>query len=177
VDRLYGKYSPEKLGDVDTLVAKYGEVKLLGMVRKKYAEQEGLPASPPAAAAASPSALLSPAAAARASAGAPAAGAISPVTEYGVSPERVEVDSLYGKYNPEKLGDVDTLVAKYGEVKLLAMVRKKYAEREAGAAAGGVVTATFVEPGPPRRGPFAILPPPFPVIWRINIGATDGSDE
>jgi hypothetical protein len=40
VDRLYGKYNPEKLGDVDTLVAKYGEVKLLGMVRKKFREQD-----------------------------------------------------------------------------------------------------------------------------------------
>ena len=46
--------------------------------------------------------------------------------------ERAEVDRLYGKYNPEKLVDVDTLVAKHGEVKLLGMVRKKYREQEGG---------------------------------------------
>jgi hypothetical protein len=37
-----------------------------------------------------------------------------------------EVRRLYSKYNAEKLASVRALVAKHGEVKLLAMVRKKY---------------------------------------------------
>ena len=36
---------------------------------------------------------------------------------------RSEIDSLYAEHNPTKLADVDDLVAKYGEAKLLAMVR------------------------------------------------------
>ena len=40
IHRLYGKYNPEKRADVPTLVAKYGEDKLLGMVRTKYKQQE-----------------------------------------------------------------------------------------------------------------------------------------
>jgi DNA-binding protein Fis len=40
VQRLYGKYNPEKLADVPGLVGKYGEDKLLAMVMKKYKEQE-----------------------------------------------------------------------------------------------------------------------------------------
>jgi hypothetical protein len=40
INRLYGKYNPEKLADVAGLVAKYGEDKLLAMVTKKYKEQE-----------------------------------------------------------------------------------------------------------------------------------------
>ena len=37
-----------------------------------------------------------------------------------------EVRRLYSKYSAEKLASVPALVAKHGEVKLLAMVRKKY---------------------------------------------------
>ena len=44
--------------------------------------------------------------------------------------KRREVEALYTTYNPEKLADVDKLLAKYGADKLLAMVRKKYARRE-----------------------------------------------
>ena len=40
---------------------------------------------------------------------------------------------MYAKYNPEKLVDVPTLVAKYGEGKLLSMVQKKYKEQETAA--------------------------------------------
>jgi hypothetical protein len=43
-----------------------------------------------------------------------------------VSSARREIEALYGQNNPEKLGDVDTLLAKYGEERLLLMVRKKY---------------------------------------------------
>jgi hypothetical protein len=64
---------------------------------------------------------------------------------------RVEINRLYTKYNPEKLPDVDVLVAKYGEVKLLAMMCKKYAaqEKAAGGAPAGAsaISATFPEPG------------------------------
>ena len=43
-----------------------------------------------------------------------------------VSDKRREIDALYRKHNPSKLGEVDNLVAKYGEEKFLAMARKKY---------------------------------------------------
>lgn len=42
---------------------------------------------------------------------------------------RREIEDLYGRYNPEKLTDVETLLTKYGEGKLLSMVRKKYREQ------------------------------------------------
>ena len=92
INRLYGKYSPEKLPDVPGLLAKYGEDKLCAMVRKKYEAQE---------------------------AGSGCA-----------NPKVVEVKRLYGKYNPEKLGDVPTLVSKYGEEKLLAMVRVAMGDKD-----------------------------------------------
>jgi Ca2+-binding EF-hand superfamily protein len=41
---------------------------------------------------------------------------------------RQEIDTLYQQYNPGKLADVDQLAAKYGEKKLLLMVRNKYEE-------------------------------------------------
>ena len=40
---------------------------------------------------------------------------------------RKEIEALYAANNPEKLPQVDALLAKYGDRKLLAMVRKKYA--------------------------------------------------
>ena len=46
VERLYGKYNPEKLADVPALAAKYGAQKLLAMVRKKYSQQEWPGSSP-----------------------------------------------------------------------------------------------------------------------------------
>ena len=88
VNRLYAKHNPEKLADVPTLAAKFGEEKLLRMVRKKYKEQEAGGAD-----------WLADSAAFLAGSAALA-----------------EVNRLYGKYNPEKLDDVPTLVAKYGEV-------------------------------------------------------------
>jgi hypothetical protein len=48
------------------------------------------------------------------------------VESSGPSEKRREIDALYGANNPEKLPDVDGLLAKYGEDRLLAMVRKKY---------------------------------------------------
>ena len=41
---------------------------------------------------------------------------------------RAEVDALYRKYNPEKLGDVDQLAAQFGSGVLLTKVREKYAK-------------------------------------------------
>jgi hypothetical protein len=43
---------------------------------------------------------------------------------------RPQIDALYARYNPEKLSEVDSLVAKYGEKKLLQMVRKKYSQQQ-----------------------------------------------
>ena len=54
---------------------------------------------------------------------------------------RREVEALYGKHNPEKLAEVDTLLAKYGELKLLSMVRRKYGV--ASPAASSATTAPF----------------------------------
>jgi hypothetical protein len=39
---------------------------------------------------------------------------------------RREIEALYAKHNPEKLTDLDSLLAKYGEKRLLAILRKKY---------------------------------------------------
>ena len=38
----------------------------------------------------------------------------------------LEIEALYRKHNPEKLAEVDGLLTKYGEAKLLAMIKKKY---------------------------------------------------
>ena len=35
-------------------------------------------------------------------------------------------DCRYTEYNPERLADLDALLAKYGEKRLLSMLRKKY---------------------------------------------------
>ena len=47
---------------------------------------------------------------------------------------RQQIDALYRDNNPEKLAEVDTLLAKYGEDKLLQMVRKKYKVGQPGGA-------------------------------------------
>ena len=57
-----------------------------------------------------------------------------------------DVQRLYAKYNPEKLADVDTLLSKYGEVKLLSMVMRKYAEQEAAAAETQIFDGFDAEP-------------------------------
>ena len=46
------------------------------------------------------------------------------------SPQMAEIQRLYGTYNPEKLAEAPALAAKYGEEKLLMMVRKKYSGQE-----------------------------------------------
>ena len=53
---------------------------------------------------------------------------------------RAEIDRLYGLHNPAKLLEVDGLSAKYGEPRLLAMVKKKYG-------LGASVSAVFREAG------------------------------
>jgi hypothetical protein len=65
-----------------------------------------------------------------------------------------EVQRLYAKYNPEKLADVNTLLSKYGEVKLLAMVMRKYAGQEAAAAETQIFDGFDAEPTRrPSRAP------------------------
>ena len=44
--------------------------------------------------------------------------------------ELAEIKSLYTRFEPPKLAQVDSLVAKYGEQDLLRMVRKKYRAEE-----------------------------------------------
>ena len=39
---------------------------------------------------------------------------------------RREIEELYAQHNPERLADLDSLLAKYGERRLLALLRKKY---------------------------------------------------
>ena len=97
IDKLYGEHNPEKLAEVDQLVGKYGEDRLLSMIRRKYGVVEGEGEG---------EAVVREAAVA--------------------SAKRNEIDELYGTNNPEKLSDVDKLVGKYGEDRLLSMVRKKY---------------------------------------------------
>jgi hypothetical protein len=41
----------------------------------------------------------------------------------GGSATQQEIEALYGKYNPEKLADVPALLVKYGEDRLISMVR------------------------------------------------------
>ena len=96
------------------------------------------------------------------------------------SPKRQEIDQLYDQHNPEKLPEVDKLVSKYGEDRLLSMVRKKYgvnsgsnspASSPQAAAAVGLPLA----PPPPAAAPqsTAALPPPAAVTSSgSNITAT-----
>lgn len=101
------------------------------------------PAAPVAPAATAPQGRLlrkseaAPPPAAPAARGSPARGggrgrlrASSPAPEpapaIGESQARREIDALIAKHNPDKLGDVDQLVSKYGEREFLSMVRKKY---------------------------------------------------
>ena len=58
----------------------------------------------------------------------------------------IDVNCLIGKYNPEKLADVPTLAAKYGEEQLRSMVRRKYAEREAAGADSVAIAAPRSSP-------------------------------
>ena len=48
---------------------------------------------------------------------------------------RQEIDKLYEEHNPDKLAEVDQLVEKYGEDRLLSLIRKKYGVDGGGAAA------------------------------------------
>ena len=49
----------------------------------------------------------------------------------GKSVARAEVEDIYRRHAPEKLAEVETLVQKYGERKLLTLVWKKYSKTEA----------------------------------------------
>lgn len=93
IERLYSVHNPAKLTEVDTLIQKYGETRLVAMIRKKY----GLPSA-----------------------------AHSSAEVKTKPPMRTEIESLYAIHNPSKLTEVDALVTKYGEARLLAMIKKKY---------------------------------------------------
>ena len=68
------------------------------------------------------------------------------------SPKRQEIEALYSQNHPEK--DVDGLIAKYGEDKLLSMVRKKYR---------GTRPEPEPEPQPEQPVPTLEQPTPAPV--------------
>ena len=46
-------------------------------------------------------------------------------------PEVAEVERLYGKYDPQKLPQIETWIMTYGKKELLEIVQKKYAAQEA----------------------------------------------
>jgi len=60
------------------------------------------------------------------SASAFAAASAPPPPPAGPSATRREIDAMYRQFNPAKLAEVDTLVGRYGEEKLLAMMKDKY---------------------------------------------------
>jgi uncharacterized protein (DUF3820 family) len=143
INRMYGKYNPEKLADVPALAAKYGVEKLLVMMRKKYSQQEQAATSPEPTGKAAAKELQNHIA----QHGTKDVGKINRLRRASLAPDQpaaavmmaaapdtagplAEVERLYGKYNPEKLADVPALAAKYGAQKLLAMVRKKYSQQE-----------------------------------------------
>lgn len=53
-------------------------------------------------------------------------GKAAPVNKSVDPAKRQEIEALYTAHNPTKLAEVDHLLAKYGENKLLTMVRNKY---------------------------------------------------
>jgi hypothetical protein len=113
IERLYARHNPAKLGpELENLIAKYGERRLLAMARKKY--------------------------------GVVTTGAGDDMCTR--SERRLEIERLYAQHNPEKLAQVGELAAKYGEKKLLAMVRKKYAGR--GMGGSGRIVVQFTAAGP-----------------------------
>ena len=64
-----------------------------------------------------------------AAAGAAGAAVVAAAAAAAASPQRQEIDQLYAEHDPEKLPEVDKLVGKYGEDRLLRMVRRKFRTR------------------------------------------------
>ena len=73
--------------------------------------------------------------------------AVEPKAPQQPSQQQLEIQALYQRYNPAKLQDVPTLVAKYGEGELLRMVRKKYRAEEQRRAHAQALNAWLVGQG------------------------------
>eukprot|EP01043_Picozoa_sp_COSAG02_P082440 COSAG02_NODE_20666_length_820_cov_1.431345_1_plen_146_part_10 len=100
IEKVYAQYNPQKLKDVDALIAKYGEEKLADMVNEKYGVEQS---------------SMQP----EMNDGLPGPVASS-------SAVRQEIEALYQQHNPQKLREIDSLIAKYGDTKLLDLIRQKY---------------------------------------------------
>jgi hypothetical protein len=146
---LYRKHNPEKLPEVDGLVAKYGEAKLLSMVREKYLSAKRLEIDA-LYGKHNPEKLLE------------VDGLVVKYGEdklhsmvrkkYRISEKRLEIEALYRANNPEKLPEVDGLIAKYGEDLLRSMVRKKYLGGGAAPEVTGSAAATALQQHIARHG-------------------------
>ena len=90
-------------------------------------------------------------------------GIVSPkaTSASAVSAKRQEIEALYTEHNPEKLVEVDALCAKYGEDRLLSMVRKKYGIASP-RATRCPQTQAIVAPLPPALQPSVPAPPEEP---------------
>jgi hypothetical protein len=124
VKALYDKYDPEKSASTDATLAKYAgkEEQLLKALVKKYGPEPEVTAasasSPPAAAAPAATPTAAP----------PAAAAAE--DHQGASPlsHKDRLAALYAKYDPEKVSQVDSTLAKYAgkEEQMLKALVKKY---------------------------------------------------
>ena len=113
IEALYLQYNPDKIPEIDTLLAKYGDRKLLSMIRRKYVtQQQALPINQ--------SGLDSFSNAPQQQEQQEQEHEQQPKTSH----HREQIEALYARFNPEKLVEVDKLVNKYGEIELLRMVRK-----------------------------------------------------
>jgi hypothetical protein len=148
---IYAEKNPEKVGDVEGLVEKYGgkEVEALQLVRQKYGYSDAASAAASATASAhengqSISALPTPAVKLEYAPAVPSARHVQPnlpvahAAPIMRSPEakardvsesfRTQLRVIYATKCPEKMGDVEVLVEKYRgrEVDALQIVREKY---------------------------------------------------
>ena len=114
---------------MDGLCAKYGEDKLLSMVRRKYRgpppargadppppplpEEDGPPPPPPPADLSDEELPPPPP---------------LPSADEEPSEARKQIERLYMRHNPEKLDELEELVGRFGEAKLLAMIKQKYGD-------------------------------------------------
>ena len=53
---------------------------------------------------------------------------VSAVAAAGVGEARRQIERLYMRHNPTKLDELDGLVERFGEAKLLAMIKEKYGD-------------------------------------------------
>jgi hypothetical protein len=130
IESIYLEHNPAKLEEVPSLIDKYGEVKLLTMVRKKYKQQRLSDRTLQEQEERELAALATPMArpSTQIEVQVRQLEDERTVSQTPLSPrrEREEIEALYAAHEPPKLEQVDTLLAKYGARKLLMMVRKKY---------------------------------------------------